>query len=120
MFSVFWIDDPKMQCKVVLELSYMHLPDYLKSCFLYFGMFLEHKDIPLWKLIWLRISDIFVKEMGHKSLGNLAKEYLMNLIGQSVVIIRYFSKFDHLHVGCRLRTQHRIRHILNLESQTSL
>ncbi|XP_027151861.1 putative late blight resistance protein homolog R1C-3 [Coffea eugenioides] len=38
-------DNPEMQCKVIVELSYKHLPDHLRPCFLYFGIFWEQKDI---------------------------------------------------------------------------
>lgn len=32
------VPDPQTRCMDILELSYKHLPDCLKACFLYFGL----------------------------------------------------------------------------------
>lgn len=48
------------QCKGILKLSYKHLPDHLKPCFLYFGAFQEDEKVPAQKLMWLWIAEGFI------------------------------------------------------------
>lgn len=77
----------KEGCKDVLELSYKHLPEFLKPCFLYFGLFQEDEVIKAKKLIWLWIAEGFIQKQGIKSLEVVAEEYLMDLITRSLVIV---------------------------------
>nr|XP_027098614.1 putative late blight resistance protein homolog R1A-3 [Coffea arabica] len=81
------IDDPQTQCKEILELSYEQLPYNLKACFLYFGAFLEDKDISVRKLIRLWVSEGFIKKSEEKSLEDLGEDYLMDLVGRSLVLV---------------------------------
>ncbi|KAL3527948.1 hypothetical protein ACH5RR_012604 [Cinchona calisaya] len=74
-------------CMKTLELSYRHLPDYLKSCLLYFGAFQEDQDIPVRRLLRLWISEGFVRMTEAKSLEDVADEYLMALIDRSLVMV---------------------------------
>nr|XP_027099835.1 putative late blight resistance protein homolog R1A-4 [Coffea arabica] len=78
--------DPQTRCMEILELSYKHLPDYLKPCFLYLGAFLENKEIPVRKLTWLWVAEGFVRSTASKRVEDLAEEYLKDLIGRSLVI----------------------------------
>ncbi|KAL0305314.1 UNVERIFIED_CONTAM: putative late blight resistance proteinR1A-10 [Sesamum calycinum] len=78
--------DPEDRMKK-LELSYNHLPDHLKPCFLYFGVFPEDSEISTWKLISLWIAEGFIKEEEEKILETTAEEYLLDLIDRSLVII---------------------------------
>ncbi|XP_059310693.1 putative late blight resistance protein homolog R1B-17 [Lycium ferocissimum] len=71
----------------LLELSYKHLPHHLKSCFLYFGAFLEDQEIPVSKLIMLWISEGFVQKAESKKQEDIAEEYLMNLISRNLVMV---------------------------------
>ncbi|KAL3518713.1 hypothetical protein ACH5RR_021302 [Cinchona calisaya] len=75
------------QCKSVLELSYMHLPDYLKPCLLYFAAFQEDEEIPIRRLMWLLIAEGFVPKNDRKSLERMAEDYIMALINRSLVIV---------------------------------
>lgn len=70
-----------------LALSYSHLPNHLKLCFLYFGAFPEDFQVPVWKLIWLWIAEGFVHKTEGKSLEDVAEGYLMDLIGRSLVLV---------------------------------
>ncbi|CAI9091167.1 OLC1v1026121C1 [Oldenlandia corymbosa var. corymbosa] len=81
------VNDPEAQCKNILELSYYHLPDHLKACLLYFGAFREDKDIPVSRLLWLWVAEGFVPKSESKSVEDLAEEYLMDLVGRSLVIV---------------------------------
>ncbi|KAG8367841.1 hypothetical protein BUALT_Bualt16G0114600 [Buddleja alternifolia] len=71
----------------ILELSYKHLPDHLKPCFLYFGACQKGKEIPVRKLKRLWIAEGFICKDERKSLESVAEEYLMELIGKSLVIV---------------------------------
>ncbi|KAL3500920.1 hypothetical protein ACH5RR_040013 [Cinchona calisaya] len=85
--SSWVIDDPQTRCMDIFQLSYKQLPDHLKACFLYFGGFLEDRDIPVHKLTSLWIAEGFIRENELKSLEHLAKEYLMDLIDRSLLMI---------------------------------
>nr|XP_027077970.1 putative late blight resistance protein homolog R1A-10 isoform X2 [Coffea arabica] len=74
-------------CMKTLELSYNHLPDYLKSCLLYFGAFREDEVINVRRLLWLWISEGFVQKTEEKSLEEAAYNYLMALINRSLVMV---------------------------------
>nr|XP_027119067.1 putative late blight resistance protein homolog R1B-17 isoform X2 [Coffea arabica] len=81
------MEDPNARCMEILELSYKHLPGYLKPCFLYLGVFLEDKDIPVSKLIRFWLAEGFIHDSELKSLEGIAESYLMELISRSLVEI---------------------------------
>ncbi|KAL3500748.1 hypothetical protein ACH5RR_039841 [Cinchona calisaya] len=78
-------DDPETRCMDILEISYKHLPNYLKPCFLYIGAFPEDHEIPVWKLICLWIAEGFIQNAESKSLEDAAEDYLNDLIGRSLI-----------------------------------
>ncbi|KAI3451641.1 hypothetical protein Pfo_008306 [Paulownia fortunei] len=71
----------------ILELSYKHLPEHLKPCFLYFGAFPEDTEIPARKLKRLWIAEGFISKEQRNSSESVAEEYLMELIHKSLVIV---------------------------------
>ncbi|KAL3523450.1 hypothetical protein ACH5RR_016284 [Cinchona calisaya] len=71
----------------VLELSYKHLSDYMKPCFLYFGAFLEVREILTWKLISLWIAEGFLQKAEYRSLEEVAEAYMKDLINRSLVMV---------------------------------
>ncbi|KAL8538816.1 hypothetical protein ACS0TY_000719 [Phlomoides rotata] len=71
----------------ILELSYKHLPERLKPCFLYFRAFTLHKKIRVGKLLRLWISEGFIHKEEGKSVEDVAKEYLMELIDKDLVMV---------------------------------
>ncbi|CDP20685.1 unnamed protein product [Coffea canephora] len=82
------------QCKSTLELSYRHLPHYLKRCLLYFGAFREDQEIETVKLMRLWIAEGFVSaevetvpDTEPKRMADLAEEYMMDLIGRNLVMV---------------------------------
>ncbi|KAL3499068.1 hypothetical protein ACH5RR_041800 [Cinchona calisaya] len=75
------------QCRYTLELSYKHLPDYLKSCLLYFGLFPEDEFISAKRLVWLWIAEGFVQKNELKTLEEVAEGYMMGLINRSLVMV---------------------------------
>nr|XP_043640332.1 putative late blight resistance protein homolog R1A-10 [Erigeron canadensis]XP_043640333.1 putative late blight resistance protein homolog R1A-10 [Erigeron canadensis] len=78
--------DPK-QCMDVLALSYNHLPDHLKVCFIYFGAFPEDFPIPVWKLIMLWVAEGFIQQKGQDCLEDLAEEYLEDLVERNLILV---------------------------------
>ncbi|KAH0764577.1 hypothetical protein KY285_000448 [Solanum tuberosum] len=70
------------------ELSYDNLPDYLKPCLLYMGMFPEDARIPVSKLISLWIAEDFLENIESGRLMEEAAEgYLIELIRSNVVMV---------------------------------
>ncbi|GMN54328.1 hypothetical protein TIFTF001_023445 [Ficus carica] len=69
----------------ILSLSYNDLPYYLKSCFLYFGIFPQDCSIRYRRLIRLWIAEGFVKSKKDKTVDEVAEEYLAELINRSLV-----------------------------------
>ncbi|CDO99208.1 unnamed protein product [Coffea canephora] len=74
-------------CKKTPELSYSHLPDYLKPCLLYFAAFQEDEVINVRRLLWLWIAEGMVQQTKGKSLEESAYDYLMALISRSLVVV---------------------------------
>lgn len=74
-------------CANILELSYKHLSEPLKVCFLYLGLFQEDKVIQVQKLINLWVSEGFIEKKNMKDVEIVAKEYVMDLIGRSLLLV---------------------------------
>nr|XP_033514818.1 putative late blight resistance protein homolog R1B-23 [Nicotiana tomentosiformis] len=85
-----------------MQLSYDNLPDSLKPCLLYMGMFPEDARIPVSKLISLWIAEGFVQNIESERLMEEATEgYLMDLINSNVVMVerrRYNGKVKYCQV----------------------
>ncbi|RVW81195.1 putative disease resistance protein [Vitis vinifera] len=81
-------------CLGILALSYNDLPYYLKSCFLYCGIFPEDSEIKASKLIHLWIAEGFVQRRGKEKLEDIAEEYLYELIHRSMVQARDAKLFE--------------------------
>ncbi|KAL2249583.1 putative late blight resistance protein homolog R1A-10 isoform X1 [Sesamum indicum] len=75
------------QCLEILSLSYNHLPQHLKMCFLYMGVFPEDYQIPVSKLIRLWAAEGFLKPCGDESLDDVGEKYLQDLIDRSIVLV---------------------------------
>lgn len=75
-------EDKEQRCMSVLGLSYEHLPDYLKPCFLYLGAFSGNTEIPVQKLLCLWVAEGFVNPLAE----NLAENYLRELICRNLII----------------------------------
>ncbi|KAK4356779.1 hypothetical protein RND71_022389 [Anisodus tanguticus] len=85
-----------------MQLSYDNLPDYLRPCLLYMGMFPEDARIPVSKLTSLWIAEGFVQNIeSGRSMEEAAEDYLMDLISSNVVMVsmrRYNGKVKYCQV----------------------
>ncbi|XP_031097789.1 putative late blight resistance protein homolog R1B-17 isoform X2 [Ipomoea triloba] len=70
-----------------LILMYNQLPEYLKGCFLYLGVFPKRSEIQVKILLRLWIAEGFVKPSENKELERIAYCYLKDLINTSLVLI---------------------------------
>ncbi|CAI9109960.1 OLC1v1009908C1 [Oldenlandia corymbosa var. corymbosa] len=75
------------QCINTLDLSYKHLPDFLKPCLLYFAIFPEEQEISVRRLVRLWIAEGFIRRAEFKSLEDAAETYMTELIGRSLVMV---------------------------------
>ncbi|XP_057431175.1 disease resistance protein RPM1-like [Lotus japonicus] len=85
----------------ILGFSYDDLPYYLKSCFLYFGVYPEDYEVKSERLIRQWIAEGFVKEEKGKTLAEVAQGYLTELIHRSLVQVSSVS-IDGKAEGCRV------------------
>ncbi|KAH0639860.1 hypothetical protein KY290_038406 [Solanum tuberosum] len=77
-----------------MHLSYDNLPDYLKPCLLYMGMFPEDHNISASKLTNLWIAEGFVQNVESGRLEEAAEGYLMDLISSNVVMVSKRGRYN--------------------------
>ncbi|KAL2243727.1 UNVERIFIED_CONTAM: putative disease resistance protein [Sesamum indicum] len=80
-------------CLQILSLSYNNLSVHLKPCFLYMSVFPEDSKIRVSKLTKLWIAEGFLKPIRGKSLEEVAKKYLRDLIDRNLFLSLEFG-FD--------------------------
>ncbi|XP_057804250.1 putative late blight resistance protein homolog R1A-10 [Salvia miltiorrhiza] len=85
----------------ILNTSYAQLPQHLKACFLYFGLFQPNYNIPTSQLVPLWVAEGFVKPAPDKTLEKIAEEYLEDLVSRSLVIINERSSTGRIKT-CRM------------------
>ncbi|PON78363.1 NB-ARC domain, LRR domain containing protein, partial [Parasponia andersonii] len=74
-----------MSVSKILSFGYYDLPDHLKACFLYFGMFPNYNPVFEHRLYRLWIAEGFIKSSKDKTLEQVAQEYLSELIHRNLV-----------------------------------
>ncbi|PHT39211.1 hypothetical protein CQW23_22784 [Capsicum baccatum] len=80
--------DVAERCKGLPLLSYDNLPDHLRPCLIYMGMFPEDARIPVSELISLWIAECFVQNIEESGrLEETAEGYLNDLISSNVVMV---------------------------------
>ncbi|GER29871.1 NBS-LRR type resistance protein [Striga asiatica] len=79
--------DEQKRVDSFIDMSYNHLPYHLKACFLYFGMFPEDFEIPVWRLVRLWIAEGFVQENEDMILEDIGEEYLEDLVSRNLVMV---------------------------------
>uniref|UniRef100_A0A1S3ZSD9 Late blight resistance protein homolog R1B-14 n=1 Tax=Nicotiana tabacum TaxID=4097 RepID=A0A1S3ZSD9_TOBAC len=94
----------QVDAKDLLKLAYNDLPDKLRPCFLYFGAFVEDREIFVSKLINLWIAGGFIENDKEKCLEDIAEDYLEDLIERELVIVTKKKSNEKLK-ACRLHDQ---------------
>lgn len=88
-------------CLGVLALSYNDMPYYLKSCFLYCGLFPEDSEIRTDKLIRLWVAEGFIQRRGEEIAEDVAEDQLQELIDRSMIQVADRT-FDGRVMTCRM------------------
>ena len=100
--SIEWhLSQGPESCIGILALSYNDLPYYLKSCFLYFGIFPEDSEIKTSKLIQLWLAEGFIQRRGKEPFEDIAEDYLYELIHRSMIQVAK-RKVDGRVKSCRI------------------
>ncbi|KAL3655151.1 hypothetical protein CASFOL_000937 [Castilleja foliolosa] len=87
------VDNTNFNINEIVEMSYKRLPDYMRDCFLYLGVFPEDYEIPARTLTHLWIAEGFVKTE-HKSLERTAEDNLREFIDRNLVMVDKFNPND--------------------------
>ncbi|XP_042059151.1 putative late blight resistance protein homolog R1B-16 [Salvia splendens] len=80
------------RCYSILSLSYNHLPNHLKPCFLYMGAFPEDYEIIGSRLVQLWVAEGFVKSNGERCLEEEAEDWLKSLVERNLFMVREYKK----------------------------
>ena len=89
-------------CMGILALSYRDLPYFLKSCFLYCGVFPEDCEIKASKLIQMWVAEGFVQARGEETVEeDVGEDYLEELIHRSMIQV-VKRKWDGRVKPCRM------------------
>ncbi|CAI9106721.1 OLC1v1005940C1 [Oldenlandia corymbosa var. corymbosa] len=75
------------ECKEIIELSYLHLPECLKPCFLYFGAYEEDEEVSVHEVVRLWIAEGFVKETENEYVEDVAMGYAMELVQRNLIMV---------------------------------
>ncbi|XP_073119061.1 putative late blight resistance protein homolog R1A-3 [Henckelia pumila] len=81
---VFSSDD---RCSDILRLSYNYLPQYLKACFLYVGVFPKNYEIRVSKIIKLWIAEGFLRQAHGQSPEEVAEKCVENLFDRNLILM---------------------------------
>uniref|UniRef100_N1QX52 Putative late blight resistance protein-R1A-6-like protein n=1 Tax=Aegilops tauschii TaxID=37682 RepID=N1QX52_AEGTA len=73
------------EMRIILNLSYMHLPLHLRPCLLYLGMYLEDHEILMRDLVLQWVAEGFVSNTHGSNMVDVAKIYFNELINRSMV-----------------------------------
>lgn len=81
-------EDKLKRCLKIVGLSYNHLPDDRKACFLYFGAFPQGFDIPAWKLIRLWIAEgLIMSNLPGSDIEDISECYLNDFANRNLVMV---------------------------------
>ncbi|KAL1561256.1 putative late blight resistance protein R1B-16 [Salvia divinorum] len=85
------ISESDERCYSILSLSYNHLPNHLKPCFLYMGAYPEDYVIKGSRLVRLWVAEGFVKSNGERSLEEEAEDWLKSLVERNLFMVRNYK-----------------------------
>lgn len=81
----YYLSRDETQCLDILALSYSDLPQYLRSVFLYIGLFPEDYEISARQLTKLWSAEGFIQQTGNRDEDDVAEDYLEKLIDRSLI-----------------------------------
>ncbi|KAK4715368.1 hypothetical protein R3W88_013706 [Solanum pinnatisectum] len=81
-----YVSDKEMSMKTI-QSSYDHLPDHLKPCLLYMGLFPKNYEIPVSDLLKWWIAEEFVQNIDTLKLEELSEICLCDLVGSNLVVV---------------------------------
>ncbi|KAL8056916.1 hypothetical protein ABFX02_04G149800 [Erythranthe guttata] len=90
----------------VLYPSYNYLPQYLKSCFLYMGVFPQNCKIPFSKLLNLWLLERFLELEHDLDSTNYGVRCLINLVSRSLVMVHEDRRYTYRVNTCRLHSSY--------------
>ncbi|KAM3392772.1 hypothetical protein ACQJBY_013752 [Aegilops geniculata] len=85
----------------ILHLSFVYLPTYLKSCFLYCALFPEDYILHRKVLIRLWIAEGFIEERGDNTLEEVAESYLIELVHRNMLQLVERNSFGRIR-SCKM------------------
>ncbi|CAI9112230.1 OLC1v1012647C1 [Oldenlandia corymbosa var. corymbosa] len=75
------------KCMQTIELSYSHLPQYLKPCFLYFVRFQRNQNVPASELIRLLMAEGFMERNGKDGSKVVLEGYMRELLQRNLIMV---------------------------------
>ncbi|KAH0674926.1 hypothetical protein KY285_022727 [Solanum tuberosum] len=81
-----YVSDKEMSMRTI-QSSYDHLPDHLKSCLLYMGLFPKDYDISVSDLLKWWIAEEFVQSIDTLDIEELSEICLRDLVGRNLVMV---------------------------------
>ncbi|KAI3464148.1 hypothetical protein Pfo_020811 [Paulownia fortunei] len=99
--SMYVKNNKEYDISEIVAMSYNRLPDDLRDCFLYLGVFPEDYEIPAWTLTRLWIAEGFIRCKEGQSLEKTAEENLKELIDRNLVMVDKINPNDEVKT-CRV------------------
>ncbi|XP_040382900.1 disease resistance protein RPM1-like [Oryza brachyantha] len=91
------INNPRLDhVRNVLLLSFIYLPSYLKSCFLYCSLFPEDYPLKRKKLVRLWVAEGFIVEKGESTMEEVAEGYLKELVHRNMLQLVQRNSFGRI------------------------
>uniref|UniRef100_A0A452XHZ8 Disease resistance protein RPP13 n=1 Tax=Aegilops tauschii subsp. strangulata TaxID=200361 RepID=A0A452XHZ8_AEGTS len=94
--------DDVEKMKQILDLSYIHLPDHLKTCLLYVCMYPEDREIDKFDLLRQWVAEGFVITNGRLDAVDLAEKYFKELINMCMLEPGKIDDYNNEVLSCRV------------------
>ncbi|KAL8547705.1 hypothetical protein ACS0TY_007142 [Phlomoides rotata] len=95
------LEDKKQVIVDIVALSYHRLPERLRDCFLYLGVFPAGYPVQTLTLMYLWISEGFIQPDGKRSLEKIAEDNLNDLISRNLLMVQKTNAMREVKV-CRV------------------
>ncbi|XP_057767416.1 putative late blight resistance protein homolog R1B-16 [Salvia miltiorrhiza] len=106
------------QMHKVLYPSYQYLPQQLKACFLYMGVFARNHEIPVSKLIDMWVTEGFLEPDPSQTLEDFALKCLKEIVNRSLVMVQLRDSDPKSSKTCRLHSV--FWHMCSSEAEKSM